>query len=325
MVQELRKTVRKVDVGGEGSLLTGKLYCADCGGKMHYRRGTTRAGRDWRGIPNGEVQHTSAGFNCSTYNSSRKQCRQICCSHSIKEDTVKQLILETIQYALKSVRMDEAAFIKSMRSASEVRDKGEVKKLKAGLSKKERRFADLDLLIKKVYEDNAMGKLPDRRYEMLSSDYEKEQQEIEVSMREIQEKLMQFEQDTDRTEEFLSLVHKYTDIQELTPAIVNEFVDKVMVHKIEKTDGDRVQEIEIFLNYIGKVELSAQELSEEEMADEEKKRKRRQYRREYQKAYREKHRLEIRRVIEGAREADKQKQIAEAERATDVLLSMDST
>ena len=161
----------------------------------------------------------------------------------------KKLILESIQYALKSVRMDEAAFIKSMRSASEVRDKGEVKKLKTDLAKKEKRFADLDLLIKKVYEDNAMGKLPDRRYEMLSSDYEKEQQEIEISIREIQEKLMQFEEDTDRTEEFLSLVHKYTDIQELTPAIVNEFVDKVMVHKIEKTDGDRMQEIEIFLNY----------------------------------------------------------------------------
>ena len=136
---------------------------------MHYRRGTTRAGRDWRGIPNGEVQHTSAGFNCGTYNSARKQNRKVCCSHSIKEDTVKQLILETIQYALKSVRMDEAAFIKNMRSASEVRDKGEVKKLKADLSKKEKRFADLDLLIKKVYEDNAMGKLPDRRYEIFFS------------------------------------------------------------------------------------------------------------------------------------------------------------
>ncbi len=275
LVQELRKTVRRVDTGGEGSLLTGKLYCADCGGKMHYRRSTTRAGRDWRGIPNGEVQHTSAGFNCSTYNSSRKKYKQVCCSHSIKEDTVKQLILESIQYALKSVRMDEAAFIKSMRSASEVRDKGEVKKLKKDLMKKEKRFADLDLLIKKVYEDNAMGKLPDRRYEMLSSDYEKEQQEIEISIREIQEKLMQFEEDTDRTEEFLSLVHKYIDIQELTPAIVNEFVDKVLVHKIEETDGDRVQEIEIFLNYIGKVELPTQEISEEEMEEEEKKRKRR--------------------------------------------------
>ena len=325
LVQELRKTVRRVDASGEGSLLTGKLYCADCGGKMHYRRGTTRAGRDWRGIPNGEVQHTSAGFNCSTYNSSRKQYRQVCCSHSIKEDTVKQLILETIRFALKSVRMDEAAFIKSMRSASQVRDKSEVKKLRASLAKKEKRSADIDLLIKKVYEDNAMGKLPDRRYEMLSSDYEKEQQELEVSMKEIQEKLMQFEQDTDRTGEFLSLVHKYTDIRELTPAIVNEFVDRVMVHRIENVEGDRVQEIEIFLNYIGKVELPAQELSAEEIAEEEKKRKRRQYSREYQKAYREKHRPEIRRVIEGAREADKQKQIEEAGQSADELLHTDST
>ena len=325
LVQELRKTVRRVDTSGEGSLLTGKLYCADCGGKMHYRRSTTRAGRDWRGIPNGEVQHTSAGFNCSTYNSSRKKYKQVCCSHSIKEDTVKQLILESIRYALKSVRMDEAAYIKSMRSASEVRDKGEVKKLKTDLAKKEKRFADLDLLIKKVYEDNAMGKLPDRRYEMLYSDYEKEQQEIEIFIREIQEKLMQFEEDTDRTEEFLSLVHKYTDIQELTPAIVNEFVDKIMVHKIEKTDGDRMQEIEIFLNYIGKVELPAQELLEEEMAEEEKKRKRRQYRREYQKAYRKKHRPEIRQLIEDANAVDKQRQIAEAEQSADELLHTDGT
>ena len=160
---------------------------------------------------------------------------------------------------------------------------------------------------------------------MLSSDYEKEQQELEISMQEIREKLMQFEDDTDRTEEFLSLVHKYTDIQELTPAIVNEFVDKVLVHKIEETDGDHVQEIEIFLNYIGKVELPAQELSEEEMAEEEKKRKSRQYRREYMKAYREKHRPEIRRVIEGAKEADRQKQIAEAELSADGLLQTDGT
>ena len=315
MVQELRKTVRRVDTSGEGSMLTGKLYCADCGGKMHYRRSTTRAKRDWRGIPNGGTERTSAGFNCGTYNSARKQNRKVCCSHSIKEDTAKQLILETIQYALKSVRMDEAAFIKSMRRASQVRDKSEVKKLNSDLAKKEKRFADLDLLIKKVYEDNAMGKLPDRRYEMLSSGYEKEQQEI----------LIQFEEDTDRTEEFLFLVHKYTDIQELTPAIVNEFVDKVLVHKIENTDGGRVQEIEIFLNYIGKVELPAQELSEEETAEEEKKRKRRQYQRAYLKAYREKHRPEIRRLIEDANAADKQKQIEEARQSAEELLSTDST
>ena len=79
--------------------------------------------------------------------------------------------------------------------------------------------------------------------------------------------LIQFEDDTDRTEEFLSLVHKYTDIQELTPAIINEFVDKVLIHKAERIDGERVQEIEVYLNFIGKVELPAQEISEKELAE----------------------------------------------------------
>jgi len=99
----------------------------------------------------------------------------------------------------------------------------------------------------------------------------------------------------------------------------------VLVHKIENTDGGRVQEIEIFLNYIGKVELPAQELSEEETAEEEKKRKHRQYRRAYQKAYREKHRPEIRRLVEDANAAEKQKQIEEAGHSADELLNTDST
>ena len=325
MVQELRKTVRRFDTSGEGSMLTGKLYCADCGGKMHYRRGTTRAGRDWRGIPNGEVQHTSAGFNCGTYNSARKQNRKVCCSHSIKEDTVKQLILETIQYALKSVRMDEAAFIKSMRSASQVRDKGEVKKLKSDLVKKEKRFADLDLLIKKVYEDNAMGKLPDRRYEMLSSDYEKEQQEIEISMREIQEKLMQFEEDTDRTEEFLLLVHKYTDIQELTPAIINEFVDKVLIRKAERIDGERVQEIEVYLNFIGKVELPAQEISEKELAEIREKQRIRERNAMYQRRRRAKFMPKTKAILTEADGAEKERTLAEARAQAEERLKADDT
>ena len=325
MVQELRKTVRRFDTSGEGSMLTGKLYCADCGGKMHYRRGTTRAGRDWRGIPNGEVQHTSAGFNCGTYNSARKQNRKVCCSHSIKEDTVKQLILETIQYALKSVRMDEAAFIKSMRSASEVRDKGEVKKLKTDLAKKEKRFADLDLLIKKVYEDNAMGKLPDRRYEMLSSDYEKEQQGLEISMQEIREKLMQFEDDTDRTEEFIFLVHKYTDIQELTPAIINEFVDKVLIHKAERIDGERVQEIEVYLNFIGKVELPAQEISEKELAEIREKQRIRERNAMYQRRRRAKFMPKTKAILTEADGAEKERTLAEARAQAEERLKADDT
>ena len=267
MVQELRKTKRRINTEGESNPFVGKIFCADCGGKMHYRNEGKRAGRNWRGLPDGSVRTTSACYNCGNYNNSHDQSGKVCCSHNIQAKVIDQLVLETIQYACKSVRMDERAFVESIRSASEIREQSEAKKLKAALKHQEKRYAELDILLKKVYEDNALGRLPDKRYEMLSAGYEKEQAELEQSIKACREQLTQYDEDTDRTEEFLALVHKYTDITELTPVIINEFVDKILVHKAEKIDGERVMEIEIYLNFIGKVELPAQELTEEELAE----------------------------------------------------------
>jgi len=267
MVQELRKTKRRINTEGESNPFVGKIFCADCGGKMHYRNEGKRAGRKWRGLPDGSVRTTPACYNCGNYNNSHDQSGKVCCSHNIQAKVIDQLVLETIQYACKSVRMDERAFVESIRSASEIREQSEAKKLKAALKHQEKRYAELDILLKKVYEDNALGRLPDKRYEMLSAGYEKEQAELEQSIKACREQLTQYDEDTDRTEEFLALVHKYTDITELTPVIINEFVDKILVHKAEKIDGERVMEIEIYLNFIGKVELPAQELTEEELAE----------------------------------------------------------
>lgn len=267
MVQELRKTKRRINTEGESKPFVGKIFCADCGGKMHYRNEGKRAGRNWRGLPDGSVRTTPACYNCGNYNNSHDQSGKVCCSHNIQAKVIDQLVLETIQYACKSVRMDERAFVESIRSASEIREQSEAKKLKAALKHQEKRYAELDILLKKVYEDNALGRLPDKRYEMLSAGYEKEQAELEQSIKACREQLTQYDEDTDRTEEFLALVHKYTDITELTPVIINEFVDKILVHKAEKIDGERVMEIEIYLNFIGKVELPAQELTEEELAE----------------------------------------------------------
>mgnify|MGYP000599467615 FL=1 len=269
MVQELRKTKRRINTEGETNPFVGKIFCADCGGKMHYRNEGKRAGRNWRGLPDGSVRTTPACYNCGNYNNSHDQSEKVCCSHNIQAKVIDQLVLETIQYACKSVRMDERAFVESIRSASEIREQSEAKKLKAALKHQEKRYAELDILLKKVYEDNALGRLPDKRYEMLSAGYEKEQAELEQSIKACREQLTQYDEDTDRTEEFLALVHKYTDITELTPVIINEFVDKILVHKAEKIDGERVMEIEIYLNFIGKVELPAQELTEEELTEEE--------------------------------------------------------
>lgn len=267
MVQELRKTKRRIKTEGESNPFVGKIFCADCGGKMHYRNEGKRAGRNWRGLPDGSVRTTPACYNCGNYNNSHDQSGKVCCSHNIQAKVIDQFVLETIQYACKSVRMDERAFVESIRSASEIREQSEAKKLKAALKHQEKRYAELDILLKKVYEDNALGRLPDKRYEMLSAGYEKEQAELEQSIKACREQLTQYDEDTDRTEEFLALVHKYTDITELTPVIINEFVDKILVHKAEKIDGERVMEIEIYLNFIGKVELPAQELTEEELAE----------------------------------------------------------
>ena len=324
MVQELRKTKRRIKTEGESNPFVGKIFCADCGGKMHYRNEGKRAGRNWRGLPDGSVRTTPACYNCGNYNNSHDQSGKVCCSHNIQAKVIDQLVLETIQYACKSVRMDERAFVESIRSASEIREQSEAKKLKAALKHQEKRYAELDILLKKVYEDNALGRLPDKRYEMLSAGYEKEQAELEQSIKACREQLTQYDEDTDRTEKFLALVHKYTDITELTPVIINEFVDKILVHKAEKIDGERVMEIEIYLNFIGKVELPAQELTEEELAEIKEKQRLRERNAMYQRRRRAKFMPKTKAIRAKVQEAEIKEALENASAKAEKLLMADN-
>lgn len=324
MVQELRKTKRRINTEGESNPFVGKIFCADCGGKMHYRNEGKRAGRKWRGLPDGSVRTTPACYNCGNYNNSHDQSGKVCCSHNIQAKVIDQFVLETIQYACKSVRMDERVFVESIRSASEIREQSEAKKLKAALKHQEKRYAELDILLKKVYEDNALGRLPDKRYEMLSAGYEKEQAELEQSIKACREQLTQYDEDTDRTEEFLALVHKYTDITELTPGIINEFVDKILVHKAEKIDGERVMEIEIYLNFIGKVELPAQELTEEELAEIKEKQRLRERNAMYQRRRRAKFMPKTKAIRAKVQEAEIKEALENASAKAEKLLMADN-
>ena len=210
------------------------------------------------------------------------------------------------------------AFVESIRSASEIREQSEAKKLKAALKHQEKRYAELDILLKKVYEDNALGRLPDKRYEMLSAGYEKEQAELEQSIKTCREQLTQYDEDTDRTEEFLALVHKYTDITELTP------VDKILVHKAEKIDGERVMEIEIYLNFIGKVELPAQELTEEELAEIKEKQRLRERNAMYQRRRRAKFMPKTKAIRAKVQEAEIKEALENASAKAEKLLMADN-
>ncbi|MCD8381579.1 MAG: DUF4368 domain-containing protein, partial [Clostridiales bacterium] len=126
---------------------------------------------------------------------------------------------------------------------------------KRRLRKDEKRCKELDTLLKKLYESYALGKLPEKRYEALSAEYEQEQADLEEAIAAGQQKLDAYNEDTTKADKFLELAKKYTDFTELTTPMIYEFVDKVLVHKPEKIDGERTMEVEIYLKYIGKVEV----------------------------------------------------------------------
>jgi hypothetical protein len=110
-------------------------------------------------------------------------------------------------------------------------------------------------LFRKTYEDYAAGRLSEKRFEQLSQSYESEQAELEKQTTEIREQLAQFENDSLKADKFLELARRYTDFSELTPAILHEFVEKVIVHEGDKSSGRRVQQVDIYLNYIGQFDL----------------------------------------------------------------------
>ncbi len=132
------------------------------------------------------------------------------------------------------------------------------------MNKDRRRCEELDTIIKKLYESYAVGRIGEERFDTLLAGYEQEQTALRQSVTEAESALASFEQDTANVERFLALAKKYTDFSELTTPMINEFVDKIIVHTPEKVDGDRTQEVDIYLKFIGRFDLPAPELTPEE-------------------------------------------------------------
>lgn len=260
LVQQTKKTVHRTDKTGVANPLTGLLFCADCGGKLYNHRSlrqTSKGTESW-------VDY----YNCSTYQMGLQRETNPCCSHHISTKAVRSLILDAIRYVSQFALEDREAFIQKVREASELQQEEAAKALKRQLRQNEKRRKELDTLLKKLYESYALGKLPEKRYETLSAEYEQEQADLEEVIAAGQQELDVYAEDTSRADKFLALVKRYTDFSELTTLMIYEFVDKVLVHKPEKVDGERVQEVEIYLKYIGKVEIPQPEMTAEEEQEE---------------------------------------------------------
>ena len=255
LAQQLRKTPRRHDTIGEANPLTGLLFCADCGAKMYNQR--TR-GSDSKPYP-------SDAYECSTYKLAGQKRSAACCNHHISTKALRELILNTIRTVSTYAISNQEEFAAKVRAASQIRQKEAAKDTKRKLNKDRKRITELDNIIKKLYESFATGRINDERFDSLLADYEAEQKELQASVKAAEEHLSSFEEDTARVEQFMELAKRYTDFSELTTMMINEFIDKILVHAPEKVDGDRVQEVEIYLKFIGHFELPAPELTEKEI------------------------------------------------------------
>ena len=255
LAQKLRKTPRRIDTWGEANPLTGLLFCADCGAKMYNQR--TR-GSNTKPYP-------SDAYECSTYKLAGQKHSVACRNHHISTKAVRELILNTIRTVSSYAISNQEEFVAKVRAASQIRQKEAAKDTKRKLNKDRKRIDELDNIIKKLYESFAVGRITDERFDSLLAEYEAEQKELQASVKADEERLSVFEEDTARVEQFMELAKKYTDFSELTTPMINEFIEKIIVHAPEKIDGDRVQEIEIYLKFIGRFELPAPELTEEEI------------------------------------------------------------
>jgi hypothetical protein len=182
-----------------------------------------------------------------------------CTAHYIKTSALRTLALDVIKRVSGFAMSNSEEFMNQARAASELRSAEEAKERKERLAKSLKRCNELDSLIKRLYEDKVTGSLSEKRFEKLSGEYEDEQEDLENRIAELNAALESYNEDGDRAEKFLEIARRYTDFTELTPAMLNEFVDKIIVHEAVGVGYNRTQRVEIFLNFIGDFHIPGQE------------------------------------------------------------------
>ena len=239
LVQKIRSNVRRYPNGwGEAAPLTGLLYCADCGGKMYVHR--TNNGK------------RISQYTCSNY--TKVPCGTLCpTQHRINESAVLTLVSDTLRAIAEYSRNDRTEFIHTVQETQVAQQSADISKKRRRLAAAQKRAGELEKLICKIYEDNALGKLPDARYKALDAQYAKEQDALEIEIAELEKAVTGYEQSQKSAEKFIALIDKYENFDTMTNTMLNEFVEKILVHeRARKGSQDTTQEVEIYFNFVGR-------------------------------------------------------------------------
>ncbi|RHQ74173.1 DUF4368 domain-containing protein [Butyricicoccus sp. AF24-19AC] len=238
-VQRIRGNARRYPDGfGEAHPLTGLMYCADCGGKMYVHR--TYNGKRVPQYTCGQYGKYPIGSLCPT-------------QHRIKAEAVLTLIADMLRTIAEYSRNDRAEFIRTVQETQAAQQTADISKKRKRLAAAQKRAGELERLICKIYEDNALGKLPDARYEALDAQYAKEQVALNAEITELEKAVTGYEQSRKSAEKFIALIDKYENFDTLTNIMLNEFVEKILVHeRARKGSQDTTQEVEIYFNFVGR-------------------------------------------------------------------------
>ncbi|MCL2343136.1 MAG: recombinase family protein [Firmicutes bacterium] len=268
-VQKLRQTPRRIDHLGAANPLTGLLWCADCGAKLYNHRKAHMQKPTYTKLC--DVYH------CSTYKLSKSKFNTQCTSHYISSEAARKIILEAIRATSGYVREHEQEFIERVREAFAVKQGEAAKTFQKQIEKNGRRLTELDRIYKSLYEDKALGKIGEDIFDQMTAGYQQERIDLRAKTDALQAELDTFNNDSARADKFIEIVRRYTSFEELTPAMLNEYVDKVIVHEGEWSEGatgeggrkrgSRTQRVDVYLKYIGSFDVPDTRTPEQIEAD----------------------------------------------------------
>ena len=242
-VQELRKQRKRPNRYDEVGLFSGILFCADCGSVMYQQRYQTD-------------KRKQDCYICGSY----KKRTADCTAHFIRTDLLTAGVLSNLRKVTSYAAKHEARFMKLLIEQNEDGDRRRNAAKKKELETAEKRISELSAIFKRLYEDSVTGRISDERFTELSADYEAEQKELKERAARLREELSKAQEATENAEKFMNVVRRHTTIEELSPTLLREFVEKIVVHESVALDGKRRgklrrQEIEIYYSFVGKVEL----------------------------------------------------------------------
>ena len=240
-VHQMMKARRRENSSGHVQPFGGLVKCAGCGSSLN-------ASYD-------KKKGKYTGFSCWVY---KNYGKQRCTSHAIGWQTLNRLVLEDIRCNAQVAKLAAARYVGVLLRTKLEKEKGETVRAERELKKAEKRIGELDKILAKLYEDQALGKISEARYQAMAPGYETEQASLQERVSRLREQLAHTQEVQDNVEQFVPLIQKYTDIQELTPHILNELVEKIVVHekKVEE-DGSKSQMVEIHYKFVGCIDLSA--------------------------------------------------------------------